>query len=139
MTMHVHEKNQLGIRNLGSFALLGLVALITVTLSLLVSLFLGSFGLVGVLWTGAFVLSGTVLCLFLADRVLRGRPSWLSVSVSLVGGWVLSAPLEGLIGLVTRESGETAFLPTVWLWGLIPFLIAEVVVVAYSVIVGRAR
>jgi hypothetical protein len=137
--MYVGGEGQLDMRRHGSFALLALVAGIALALSLPVSLFLGPFGFVGVLWAGAFVLPGTVVSLFLADRVLRGRPSWLRVGVSLVGGWALSAPLEGLTGLVTRESGETAFLPTVWLWGLTPLLIAEVVVVVYAVIPGRAR
>jgi hypothetical protein len=139
VTMHVHEESRPDMRRHGSFVLLAGVAGITLALSLLVSLVLGSFGFVGVLWAGAFVLSGTVLSLFFADRVLRGQPSWLRVGVSLVGGWALSAPLEGLTGLVTRESGETAFLPTVWLWGLIPLLIAEAVVIVHAVRHGRAR
>lgn len=139
MTVNVLEGNQPAPRRVGPFTLLGLAAITTAGFLSLAALLIGPFELVGVLWAGMFVLLGTILSLFIATRALHQRPTWLQIAASLVGGWILSAPLEALLGLATREHGEATFLPEVWLWGLVPLLIAEVFVVAYAVISKRMR
>lgn len=80
-----------------------------------------------------------------APLFARLQVKWATQAAVLgsIFGWALSAPLEGIIAMVTntQDNGADPFtvLPTTWLFALVPLLSALGVAMTKEIIVRRER